>query len=274
METHGKIPQNQVVAIIPARHSSVRLPGKLLLEAGGKPLIVHTLERVRSARLPDRVIVAVDSKDLFQAVTDAGGEAVMTSADHQSGSDRIAEVAMGIPGEPLIVNVQGDEPMISPSVIDSAVHALVEDPKADISTTCERMGSAEEVLNPDAVKVVAGPDGYAMYFSRSPIPYPREAVRKWGDLRTALLEEPGLVQGFRKHTGLYVYRKEALIKFSSLRPSTAESSEMLEQLRALENGMRIKVVEVAERSLGIDTEADLVAFREHISATLREPAGY
>jgi len=274
VETHGKIPKNQVVAIIPARHSSVRLPGKLLLEAGGKPLILHTFERVRSASLPDRVIVAVDSDELFRVVTEAGGEAVMTSADHQSGSDRIAEVAAGILGDPVIVNVQGDEPMISPSVIDSAVRALLEDPGADISTTCERMESAEDVLNPDAVKVVAGPGGYAMYFSRSPVPYPRDACRKWGDLGTALIEEPGLVSAFRKHTGLYVFRKEALIRFSSLEPTPAEKSEMLEQLRALENGMRIKVVEVAERSLGIDTEADLAAFREHVALMAGEPAGW
>lgn len=272
METHGKITQKEVVAIIPARISSERLPGKLLLEAGGKPLIVHTLEAVRKSSIISRTIVAVDDQDLMNAVSEAGGEAVMTSPSHLSGSDRIAEVAADLAGDPIIVNVQGDEPMISHSVIDAAVEALIEDPEADISTTCEPIDNARDILSPDVVKVVTDSSGRALYFSRSPVPYPRDAVRLHGSLEAALDADPGLRTGFRKHTGLYVFRKKALLKFTGLEPSPAELSERLEQLRALENGLIIRVVEVAESSIGIDTEEDMARFREIINAAGSETA--
>ncbi len=261
METHGKNTIKNVTAIIPARFSSARLPGKLLLEINGKPLIVHTLEQVRRASTLSRVIVAVDDERLFYAVTEAGGEAAMTSVDHESGSDRIAEVAAGLAGDQIIVNVQGDEPLISPDVIDKAVEALVSDPEADMSTTSEPVSEAEDVLSPDSVKVVTDSRGYAMYFSRSPVPFPREAVRKNGSLESALIQEPSLLAKFQKHTGLYVFRKAALMRFTALSRSRTEGIEMLEQLRALENGLKIRVVEVAEHSLGIDTEADLARLR-------------
>lgn len=266
METHGKITQKEVVAIIPARISSERLPGKLLLEAGGKPLIVHTLEAVRGSKRVSRVIVAVDDPGLKNAVSEAGGEAVMTSRSHRSGSDRIAEVASELDGDPIIVNVQGDEPMISHLVIDAAVDALIADDPADIATTCEPILDARDVLSPDVVKVVADTAGRAMYFSRSPVPYPRDAVRLHGSLEAALAADPGLCAGFRKHTGLYVFRKQALMRFTGLEPVDSEIAERLEQLRAIENGMSIRVVEVAESSIGIDTEDDLERFREMLRA--------
>lgn len=233
----------------------------MLLEAGGKPLIVHTLERARSAEMIDRVIVAVDHEDLFKAVESAGGEAVMTSAAHVSGSDRIAEVAAGLEGEPIIVNVQGDEPLISPDVIDRAVLALEEDPLADIATVWEPFEKAEDVLSPDVVKVVIDDDGYALYFSRSPIPFPRDEVRKHGDLESALKSDTGNIESYKKHTGLYVFRRDSLIGFTSLEPTVLELSERLEQLRALENGFLIRVVEGDGGSLGIDTAEDFARFR-------------
>jgi 3-deoxy-manno-octulosonate cytidylyltransferase (CMP-KDO synthetase) len=263
VETHGKNPQKDVIAIIPARFSSSRLPGKLLLEAGGKPLIVRTLEQVSLASRVSRVLVAVDDEELLRVVRGAGGEAVMTSTDHRSGSDRIAEVAAGLEGDPIIVNVQGDEPLISPAVIDRAVDCIVSDSQADIATTSEEITAPEDVLSPDVVKVVSDISGYAIYFSRSPIPYPREAARNYGSLEKALHDDPAVLRRFRKHTGLYVFRKASLMRFTRLPQARVEGTEMLEQLRAIENGMKIRVVEVSERSIGIDTEEDLVRLRAH-----------
>ena len=255
-----------MVAIIPARYSSVRLEGKLLLPVAGKPLILHTLAQAGKASRVDRVIVATDDERIFQVVLQNGGEAVMTSAGHQSGSDRIAEVARDLPQGSIIVNVQGDEPLISPKTIDLAVEALIADPSADISTTCERISDAADVLSPDIVKVVTDNAGNALYFSRSPIPFPRDAVKKAGSIGEAL-KDPHVLSLFRKHTGLYVYRREYLLEFTGLPQTTLEKTEMLEQLRALENGARIKVVETAEGSIGVDTAEDL----ERMRALLEEP---
>jgi 3-deoxy-manno-octulosonate cytidylyltransferase (CMP-KDO synthetase) len=265
VEHHGKIPLQNVIAIIPARYSSVRLEGKLLLPIAGKPLILHTLAQTRKARSVDRVIVATDDERIFRVVLGNGGEAVITSDKHQSGSDRIAEVARDLPVGSIIVNVQGDEPLISPKTIDLAVEALIADPSADISTTCERITDVSDLLSPDIVKVVTDDAGNALYFSRSPIPFPRDAVKKAGSIEGAL-KDPKLLDLFRKHTGLYVYRREYLLKFTMLAQTALEKTEMLEQLRALENGARIKVVETAEGSIGVDTAADL----EKVRAVLEE----
>jgi 3-deoxy-manno-octulosonate cytidylyltransferase (CMP-KDO synthetase) len=263
VEQHGENPQQLVIAVIPARYSSVRLPGKMLLDITGKPLIVHTLEQARKAKTVSRVIVATDDDRIFDAVTMAGGEAVMTAADHASGSDRIAEVAQVLPENSIIVNVQGDEPMISPDTIDAAVLALIDDSSADIATTCEPITEKwSELLNGNVVKVVTNDDGFAQYFSRSPMPFPREAsLRHGGDPGRAIDEEPELLSIFRKHTGLYAYRREYLLKFTKLPQSKLEKIEMLEQLRALENGARIKVVEVKDCSVGVDTAEDLARVR-------------
>ncbi|MFN0279279.1 MAG: 3-deoxy-manno-octulosonate cytidylyltransferase [Pyrinomonadaceae bacterium] len=274
-----------MVAIIPARYSSVRLPGKMLLEIAGKPLILHTLGQAAKARTVSRVIVATDDERVFRVVKDNGGDAVMTSTDHKSGSDRIAEVAQGLPEGSIIVNVQGDEPTISPGTIDAAVEAFtggnasvneravggevhaaegsllnsrVSARSPDIATTCEPITSLyDELLNGNVVKVVVGEQGYALYFSRSPMPWPREAsLRHGGDPHKAIEAEPELFSNFRKHTGLYVYRREYLLEFTKLPQSKLEKIEMLEQLRALENGAKIKVVEVNECSIGVDTPED------------------
>lgn len=219
-------------------------------------MILHTLERAKKAKNIDEVIVATDDERILDAVKKSGNEAVLTSKDHQSGSDRIAEVAANLPENSIIVNVQGDEPTISPSTIEKAVEAILNDAVADIATTCEKIEDYRDVLSPDVVKVVTDENGYALYFSRSPIPFPREAMKKYGTLENALRNEPELLSLFRKHTGLYVYRREYLLKFTDLAQTNLEKTEMLEQLRALENGARIKVVEVAESSIGVDTVED------------------
>ena len=257
MEQHGEIPRQNIFAIIPARYASTRLPGKLLLPIAGKPLILHTLEQVKKVAGVSTVIVATDDKRIFDAVTDSGNDAVMTSAEHRSGSDRIAEVAAGLPEGSIIVNVQGDEPLIPPETIDKAIVALVEDETADMSTTCEPIENLWDLLNGNNVKVVVGDKGYALHFSRSPMPWPREAsLRYGGDPNQAIEEEPELLLNFRKHTGLYVYRREYLLNFTKLPQTRLEKFEMLEQLRALENGAKIRVVDVSEPSIGVDTQED------------------
>ena len=264
MKQHGNNHRQTVYAVIPARFSSTRLEGKLLLPLNGKPLILHTVEQAKKAKNIDKVIVATDDEKILRVIAESGKDAVMTSEKHQSGSDRIAEVAAGLPENSIIVNVQGDEPTISPTTIEKAVEAVLNDETIDIATTCELIEDYRDVLSSDVVKVVTDTNGFALYFSRSPIPFPREAVKKYGSLENALREENELISSFRKHTRLYVYRREYLLKFTRLGQTHLETTEMLEQLRALENGARIKVVEVSERSIGVDTAEDYERVREEM----------
>ena len=233
----------------------------------GKPLIVHTAERARMAATIDEVIVATDDERIREAVEAAGFKAVMTSPEHRSGSDRIAEAAKDLPSGSIIVNVQGDEPVISPKTIDSAVEAMLES-DADIVTAWEPIRSKHgELLNENVVKVVMGDDGDAIYFSRSPMPFPREAaMRHGGDPGRAIDAEPELLNTFRKHVGIYVYRREYLLEYTKLPPTRLEQIEMLEQLRALENGAKIRMVEAASRSIGVDSRDDLDRVRDIIEA--------
>lgn len=274
MEPHGENPKNLVVAIIPARYASTRLPAKMLCDIAGKPLVVRTLEQAKAAKSVSRVIVATDDERIFDAVINAGHEAVMTSAEHNSGSDRVAEVAETLPEGSIIVNVQGDEPLIEPETIDRAVYAIAEPLNAergmrnaefdvpDIVTVYEQMSSREEVLDPNIVKIVTNDASRALYFSRSPMPFPRDAALRYGgDPNAALQNEPELFSIYQKHTGLYVYRREYLLEFTKMPQTRLEKIEMLEQLRALENGANIKVVEAAGRSMAVDTEEDLAKVR-------------
>lgn len=267
MEQHGENPRKSVFAIIPARYGSQRLPGKMMLEIGGKPLIVRTAERVSTASLVKEVIVATDDERIARAVESTGFRAALTSVKHRSGSDRVAEVAEELPEGSIIVNVQGDEPLIDPASIDRAITALVEDERADISTICEQFRSPEDILDPSAVKVVVGQSGYAIYFSRQPIPYPRDAsLANGNNLLAALQSDPELIQVFRKHIGVYIYRREYLLRFASLPPTATEQIEMLEQLRALEDGARIRVVESDGYTIGIDTYEDLKRLQERLES--------
>ena len=271
-------PKTKAVAIIPARYDSVRLPGKALLEIAGKPMICWVVERALAAGNVSRAIVATDDDRIVAVVKAAGYEAVMTSVDHRSGTDRIAEVAASLEDADIIVNVQGDEPLISAETIERAVAAMGEGGKSetgekrsdapDIVTTWEPIESAAEVLNPDVVKVVIDARERAIYFSRSPVPYPRDAARQHGSIEAAIENEPGLLASFRKHTGLYVYRREVLLEFAKWPQSELERLESLEQLRALEHGVKIKAVKASTSSIGVDTVADL----ERVRAIVEEEA--
>lgn len=275
MNHTGSNPQTKAVAIIPARFASTRLPGKPLLEIAGKPMICWVVERVLEARSISAVIVATDDARVRDAVRAAGHDAVLTRGDHASGTDRLAEVAESLGDAEIIVNVQGDEPLISAATIDLAVAALSADDNCEIATTWEAIDSAADVLSPDVVKVVIDEHERAVYFSRAPIPYPREAVRRNGSIADALRNDPGLLSTFRKHTGLYAYRRNFLLQFSGWPQSTLERAESLEQLRALEHGVRIKVIEASAPSIGVDTLADLdrvrVLLAAHVGLPLSHP---
>ena len=264
-------PVNRTVAIVPARLASTRLPGKALIDIAGKPMVCWVAERARLARNVDRVIVATDSPQIADAVCARGFEAILTSAHHTSGTDRVAEVAANIPEFEIIVNVQGDEPLISPQTIERAVDLMAAEISkqdgAGIVTTWEPIDSVDDLLNPDLVKVVLDQNENAVYFSRSPVPYPRDAAKKHGSVEGALKNEPELLKLFRKHTGLYVYRRDILLEFTKWQQSPLEQIEALEQLRALEHGVKIKVVEACATSTGVDTAADLEKVRELVSAT-------
>jgi 3-deoxy-manno-octulosonate cytidylyltransferase (CMP-KDO synthetase) len=229
-------------------------------------MILHVLERALAARNIGRAIVATDDERILQAVKAAGYEARLTRNDHLSGSDRLAEVAATLDGVDVIVNLQGDEPLISPSTIERAVDELLKDDQAQIVTTSEAIEEVADVLSADVVKVVAGKDGRALYFSRSPIPFPRDAVQRYGTLQAALEREPDLLRLFRKHTGLYVYRRAFLLEYTSWPQSELERIEALEQLRALERGAIIKVIEADSPSIGVDTERDLERVRKIMEA--------
>ncbi len=231
-----------VAAFIPARYGSTRLGGKPLADINGKPMVQWVYERAKEARLVNEVSVATDDERILNAVRSFGGRAVMTSPLHRSGTDRIAEAARGTKAD-IVVNIQGDEPLIDPESIDGAIRPLLDDPGVQLCTLKTRITREEEFRDPNAVKVVTDKDGFALYFSRSPIPYNKKPFE-------------GAAPAF-KHIGLYVYRREFLFKFSELKPTRLEEAESLEQLRALENGFRIKVVETSYNPVSVDTAEDL-----------------
>lgn len=267
------IPSQNAVAIIPARLGSTRLLGKALIELAGKPMVCWVAERARAAKNVSRVIIATDSLEIYARAEAQGIEVVMTDSHHASGTDRVAEVAAGLPDAEIIVNVQGDEPLISPETIEQAVDEMVHNSGAGIVTTWEPIESLSELLNFDNVKVVIGDDGYALYFSRSPMPFPREAYLRYGDPNEALINEPGLWSNYRKHTGLYVYRRDVLLQFTRWPQTTLEKYEGLEQLRALEHGVKIRVIKAASTSIGVDTQEDLDKVRYLIEDGKFQSAG-
>jgi len=243
-----------VVAIIPARYDSTRLPGKPLAQIGGKPMIQHVYHSATKAKVLDRVIVATDDRRIEAAVKQFGGEVMMTSPNHASGTDRLAEVARKIKAD-LLVNVQGDLPFIHAQTITRAVQPLARNRTIPMGTVCTAIFDEREWHNPNVVKVLTDQAGFAMYFTRAPIPY----VRKQDLDPSGKKIQPRTKQrlwGYR-HLGLYVYRRDFLLKFARLRPSALEQIESLEQLRALENGYQIFVARVEERSVEVDTVEDL-----------------
>ena len=238
-----------VLAVIPARFASTRLPGKPLLRETGTPLIVHVVEAARRVSRLDRIVVATDDRRIFDAVAASGAEAIMTRDDHPSGTDRVAEVAANVPDAQIIVNLQGDEPEIAPEAINRVVELLERDPSAVMATIATPIYDPAIYRDPACVKVVLSASGRALYFSRSPIPAHRDGL------------PDGLPLGFL-HLGLYAYRRDFLLKLATLPPSPLERSEKLEQLRVLESGEGIAVGVVDERCVGIDTPEDYRRFVE------------
>ena len=236
--------------IIPARYGSSRLEGKPLIEVSGKPIIQWVYEKAQQSKLADIIIVATDDKRIYDAVKSFGGNVEMTSTEHKCGSDRIKEVVMRHPEISYIVNLQGDEPLIKPESIDEVAKNVKEDKLADISTLIRKI-TPVEAENPNLVKCVVDNFGFAMYFSRSKIPFERNVGKS----------------DFYGHLGIYGYKREALIKMTELPQSSYEMSESLEQLRALQNGMRIKTSVVDFIPVGIDTAEDLEKFKNIIAKT-------
>lgn len=242
----------------------------MLLPIADKPLVVHTLERVRKASLINEILAAVDDELLQAPISANGFNAVLTSRAHRSGTDRIAEIAKKLPDDSIIINVQGDEPLIEPETIDLVVAALENDRNAQIATARVPIGTVEELFSPNVVKVICDAQGYAVHFSRSPIPFLREpALRSNGDLKQAVAKEPRLLRHFFRHVGIYGFRREYLLRFASLAPSSLELHESLEQLRAIEDRAIIRVVDVPSTSIGVDTETDYLRVKEIIESRLR-----
>lgn len=242
-----------VTAIIPARMASQRFPGKVIAPLAGKPLVWHVFDRTRQASLVGDVIVAIDDPKIAEALEPLGVPCVMTRPDHPSGTDRIAEVAAGLDAD-IIVNVQGDEALIEPATIDATIQPLLDDPSLPMATVCHTIRDAEAVLNPNVVKVVTDTHGRALYFSRSPIPYDRDSG---GGI--------GHPEMYRQHVGLYVMRRAFLLEFAAWEPTPLERLERLEQLRALEHGYPIAVVETEYESIGVDTPEELAAVERALS---------
>jgi 3-deoxy-manno-octulosonate cytidylyltransferase (CMP-KDO synthetase) len=229
----------RILGVIPARFASSRFPGKALATIAGKPMLQHVYERASLASYLSNVIIATDDREIYDAARAFGARVKMTRSDHSSGTDRVAEVASS-EGAELIVNIQGDEPLIDPAAIDAAVLSLLDEDDCQMGTLKKRIDDPTEITNPNVVKVVTDRGGDALYFSRCPIPFVRDG-------RTI----------HYKHIGLYVYRRDFLLRYSDLPVGPLETVERLEQLRALENGERIRVVETEYDSLGVDTPEDL-----------------
>jgi 3-deoxy-manno-octulosonate cytidylyltransferase (CMP-KDO synthetase) len=244
----------KVIACIPARYGSTRFAAKVLAKDTGKYLIQHTYERALQARLLEKIVIATDDDRVFEAVQSFGADVVMTSAEHQSGTDRIAEAVADIEVD-IVVNLQGDEPEIDPDNIDYVARLLVDNPDYPMSTLAAGFQRPEQVADPNIVKVVLDGTGRAIYFSRAPIPYDREKAGI------------GELTQYLRHLGIYAYRKEFLLKYTTLSQTPLEKIEKLEQLRALENGYSILAGKVQHTCDGIDTPEQYEAFVKRVKQT-------
>jgi 3-deoxy-manno-octulosonate cytidylyltransferase (CMP-KDO synthetase) len=233
----------KVVVVIPARYGSTRLPGKPLLLIAGKPMIQRVFERAKLAQRVNQVIVATDDERIVKAVESFGGEARMTRSDHRTGTERVAEVAAHVEGD-VFVNVQGDEPLLDPAAVDTAVTSLLEDPPASIATVATPIKTPTEIMDPNVVKTVLDFESNAIYFSRAPIPWVRDTGSK-------------VLARHLKHLGLYVFEREALLEYPTLPPGELERIEQLEQLRWMENGWKIRVAEVEHDAVSVDVPEDV-----------------
>jgi 3-deoxy-manno-octulosonate cytidylyltransferase (CMP-KDO synthetase) len=257
--------QTKISAVIPARYGSTRFEGKPLADILGKPMIQYVCEGVRQSKLVDEVIVATDDQRIIEAVKSFGGKGVMTSPTHFTGTDRVAEVAKKLKSE-IIVNVQGDEPLIKGDTIDKAIRPLLTDDTLQMSTLMTRIEEVRDWLNPHIVKVVVDQKNFALYFSRSPIPFPRELNIGRLESNPFGTNRP-LPKRVFKHIGVYVFRRKFLLQFSKMKPTPLEKLEKLEQLRALENGHHIKVTPVDYEPLCVDTPEDI----QKVEAFLMSP---
>lgn len=253
-----------VIGIIPARYASSRFEGKVLAPLDGKPMIQHVWERARRARLLERIIIACDDERILKAAQAFGAEAQLTSTKHASGTDRLTEIVNPLDMK-IVVNIQADEPLVHPSMIDDVADALLSDPSAVMATVKKRIEDEAELASPNVVKVVSDKHGFALYFSRAPIPFRRDgraqAATKASTRRAARIQPVHY-----KHIGLYAYTKDFLFHFLHLPPSSLEQTEQLEQLRVLEHGYRIKVIETTHETIGVDTPQDL----ERVAARLQQ----
>jgi 3-deoxy-manno-octulosonate cytidylyltransferase (CMP-KDO synthetase) len=243
----------KTLGVIPARFGAQRFPGKPLALIAGKPLIQRVYEQARKAKSLDAVVVATDDERIVDVVRAFAGAVAMTSPDCPSGTDRAAEIARQFNCE-FVVNIQGDEPLMRPEMIDQLVEGIAADPHCQMATLARRIESKEVLANPNAVKVVFAANGNALYFSRHPIPFVRDAA--------------GTKPEHFKHLGIYAYRREFLLKFVTLAPSRLEKTEKLEQLRALENGFAIKVLVTPHDSIGVDTPEDVKLVEEILGRKL------
>ena len=243
----------QIVVVIPARYGSSRLPGKPLVSLAGKPMIQRVYERAKMAKRADRVIVATDDDRIVKAVQGFGGEARMTRQDHRTGTERVAEVAAHESGD-IFVNVQGDEPLLDPAAVDTAVRALVDEPQASIATVATPIKTPGDIMDPNVCKVVLDFDENALYFSRAPIPWVRDTATKTSARHL-------------KHLGLYVFRRDALLEYPTLPQGELERIEQLEQLRWLENGWKIRVAEVEHDAISVDIPEDVARVEKLLAQT-------
>jgi 3-deoxy-manno-octulosonate cytidylyltransferase (CMP-KDO synthetase) len=241
-----------IVAVIPARYASTRLPGKPLADLDGRPMIEHVYRRVAASKLISQVIVATDDLRIATRVHDFGGKVRLTKATHETGTDRLAEVAASLDCD-VVVNVQGDEPLIDPHAIDELVAPFGNEPAVQMTTLFRRINDAAELTNPNIAKVVVDRGGYALYFSRAPIPYVRDPRGGWPPMY--------------RHIGVYGYRRKTLLVLASLEPTPLERAEALEQLRALEHGIRIKAVETRHESFEVNTPEDLEQVRRLLTTS-------
>src|SRR5437868_1255381 len=243
----------KVVVVIPARYGATRLPGKPLVSLAGKSMIQRVFERAKLAKTPSQVIVATDDERIVQAVQAFGGEARMTRADHRTGTERVAEVAAHVDGD-IFVNVQGDEPLLDPAAVDTAVNALLEDPPAAVATVATTIKTPADIMDPNVVKTVLDFDGNALYFSRAPIPWVRDkaghiVVRHW------------------KHLGLYVFQRDALLDYATLPQGDLVRIEQLEQLCWMVNGVKIRVAEVEHDAVSVDVPEDIAKVESLLGKT-------
>lgn len=241
-----------IVAVIPARYASTRLPGKPLIDLNGKTMIQRVYEQTKKAKLVTNIVVATDHEKIAQVVRGFGGKVILTPKNIKSGSDRIAFTIKKLGLGDIVVNIQGDEPLISPKMIDKAIEPLINDSTIKISTLVRKITQPEEIVNPNVVKVVLDNNNFAIYFSRSPIPFNRneQDMKKWANVHV-----------YYKHIGLYVFRKDFLLLFTSWKESSLEKAEHLEQLRIIENGYKIKASITKNNSISVDTVEDLKKVR-------------